>query len=354
MLLSSSSAIFTDFYSWCDSRGIITPLQITGIDTPYRYMTCDKPQDAGTILGIPLTACQTADTPEQLAEQLLFERNQGSKSEYAPYLNVLPTLEDDGALQDMPRFWSSSRLDAITDSGMVQSRVERDARPRLDPWAHAIVSSRSNYLNDYSFALTPVLDMLNHDATIKTRAKIDENQNLLMSTDAVLNSNEEVFISYGDLSNLDTLCDYGFVSSTNPVNTETLPLRTLLLPGQTLQVTIHADGSIDGDTLLTLRKILANAKELEEIEEKTKDKGSNADALAFSRPVSDRNELEVQALVSAFVYEEVDTARNGAKELSLRNRDGNGDDLVMRYLSARADTLQNGLNRIKKNFPDAF
>jgi len=99
---------------------------------------------------------------------------------------------------------------------------------------------------------------------------------------------------------------------------------------------------------------LANAKELEEIEEKTKDKGSNADALAFSRPVSDRNELEVQALVSAFVYEEVDTARNGAKELSLRNRDGNGDDLVMRYLSARADTLQNGLNRIKKNFPDAF
>mmetsp|Transcript_46340 Transcript_46340/g.54137 ORF Transcript_46340/g.54137 Transcript_46340/m.54137 type:complete len:86 (-) Transcript_46340:133-390(-) len=70
----------------------------------------------------------------------------------------------------------------------------------------------------------------------------------LMSTDAVLNSNEEVFISYGDLSNLDTLCDYGFVSSTNPVNTETLPLRTLLLPGQTLQVTIHANGSIDGDT----------------------------------------------------------------------------------------------------------
>mmetsp|Transcript_52261 Transcript_52261/g.62964 ORF Transcript_52261/g.62964 Transcript_52261/m.62964 type:complete len:176 (+) Transcript_52261:21-548(+) len=174
MLLSSSSAIFTDFYSWCDSRGIITPLQITGIDTPYRFMTCDKPQDPGSILGIPLTACQTADTPEQLAEQLLFERNQGSKSEYAPYLNVLPTLEDDGALQDMPRFWSSSRLDAITDSGMVQSRVERDARPRLDPWAHAIVSSRSNYLNDYSFALTPVLDMLNHDATIKTRAKIDE------------------------------------------------------------------------------------------------------------------------------------------------------------------------------------
>ena len=62
-----------------------------------------------------------------MAEALAYERKRGEKSKYAPYINVLPTLEDDNLLA-LPRFWNDRRLDRVMDGGQLMARMMRDER----------------------------------------------------------------------------------------------------------------------------------------------------------------------------------------------------------------------------------
>ena len=55
----------------------------------------------------------------EVAEALAYERKRGEKSKYAPYINVLPTLEDDNLLA-LPRFG--------TKSGWIWLRMEASLR----------------------------------------------------------------------------------------------------------------------------------------------------------------------------------------------------------------------------------
>ena len=63
----------------------------------------------------------------EVAEALAYERKRGERSKYVPYINVLPTLEDDNLLA-LPRFWNEKRLDMVTDGGQLEARLLKDER----------------------------------------------------------------------------------------------------------------------------------------------------------------------------------------------------------------------------------
>ena len=158
--------------SWCLLQGITSPpLQLQAAHGSYRYMKCVDNELRGDLLRVPLTACITADSSEALAERLAFEKSLGNDSKFAPFIEMFPALEH---LSCMPRFWNPSRLATVTDGGQLEQRMEMMAPENkdVDPWALACVNSRANFLDDFSYSLTPLLDMFNHDPSVGTKARI--------------------------------------------------------------------------------------------------------------------------------------------------------------------------------------
>eukprot|EP00551_Chaetoceros_affinis_P013454 CAMPEP_0203686884 /NCGR_PEP_ID=MMETSP0090-20130426/49294_1 /ASSEMBLY_ACC=CAM_ASM_001088 /TAXON_ID=426623 /ORGANISM="Chaetoceros affinis, Strain CCMP159" /LENGTH=314 /DNA_ID=CAMNT_0050556129 /DNA_START=92 /DNA_END=1036 /DNA_ORIENTATION=- len=307
-------------------------------DDPVFSIT-SSPTINGNILQCPLSACIIADTPENLSHKLAKERDLGCDSYYAPYIDVLPPLESKdgryiGPLSSMPRFWNTERIEFVSaaDGGQMERKLNEDERKDLDPWAWACVSSRANYVLGHGFAMTPILDMINHDSSVSTSAKIIDD-NLHLSIDDKFSIGDEIFISYGDLTNLETLCNYGFVSNDNKCNFESIDIFMMRKPP--CKVTISGmDGSIDQGSLATLRSYLATPTELE-----------NASNSFFMTPISDSNEEEVYCLIASFLDEAITDASEGADKIQ------GEDDLVETYLRKRAETLQKALQNIKKKFP---
>ena len=66
-------------------------------------------------------------------------------------------------------FWSEEKLAKVAefDGGNIFQRVQdvkyKCKEKDLDAWAYVIVQSRANHLQDKTYAMTPLLDMLNHD-----------------------------------------------------------------------------------------------------------------------------------------------------------------------------------------------
>lgn len=357
--LSSINMILQDaatssFLSWCDAKGIQSSLQLQGAH-PYRYMTCDK--DLGpdsdnklSLLTVPLSACMKGDSQTALADRLTFEKMLGEDSDFYPYLNMLPPpLEDaKSPLLEMPRFWGDARLSSITnyDGGQLEEHLETNAltdeEKLVDAWALACVKSRSNFLEDGSYCITPLLDMINHDCSITTKAAIldsdDGDKSLELNVrDKSFQAGKEVKMSYGDLTNLDTLCNYGFVAPENPFNVECLDVRLILSPDP-VKVGIASDGTIAMEALAFLRRLLANGEEL-------KGKSQLSD---FMEPISDNNELEVVS----FLATEMDMGARDARRGALEAATVREDPMVTSYLVTRAKTLENAIETIKEKFPD--
>ena len=343
------------FLSWCTSQGIHTNnLQLKG-SLPYRYMTCekdlnpDKNQNKIPLLKVPLTACLVGDSHTALADRLTFEKMLGEDSEFYPYLQMLPPPLEDATspLLEIPRFWSDERLASVMnfDQGQLQARLEADNKDKeeetlVDAWALACVKTRTNYLDDGSFAMTPLLDMLNHDATITTKAQVEEGSLELNVLDHSFKAGEEVKMCYGDLTNLDTLTIYGFVADNNPCNVECLDVRLILSPKPVRVAVCMEDGAISQDTKAQLRRMLANPAECE-----GKDKESLSD---FMEPISEGNELEILS----FLATELDMAAKENRKGALEAATVREDDLVTQYLASRATTFEKGIQTIKERFPD--
>jgi len=291
-----------------------------------------------SILSIPLDTCLVANTKEELAEKLVREKSLGSDSEYAPYLQLLPP-DVEAFRESFPRFWSNERRDLLFgfDGGQVERRIATDERKELDPWAYACVSSRSNFLSDYRYSITPLLDFLNHDANVGTSATI-ENDTLDLSTNRNWKAEEEVKISYGALSNIDTLCDYGFVMEDNPCNVEVLEIR--LLGSPSVAVAIYPDGSVDKSAIYMLRENLATSEEAALAMSR-----EGSPLMKFSKPISDRNELDVYSLLASSLDDAASTSASGAEEAQ-------DDSLISTYLSGRAGTLRRGIKAILQKYPD--
>ena len=65
--------------------------------------------------------------------------------------------------------------------------------------------------------------------------------------------------------------------------------------------------------------------------------------------ISDRNEIEVFALVVGELDEAIYETKQGIIEAKARK-----DDLVLSYFEGRRRTLQKGLNTLKAKYPDLF
>ncbi|GKY98812.1 hypothetical protein MPSEU_000837300 [Mayamaea pseudoterrestris] len=348
------------FLSWCASKGISSCLQIKNIDDDYRYAiwNANHPIDRSLpqiqLFQCPLEACIIASSSQELADRLLMEVEMGEDSMYAEYLKVLPSM--DWFKETLPRFWSKDRLKSVTDSGcLLQALRDDEARVQSarDQWSLAVVDTRSHFLPDRKYSLTPLLDMINHDPHVETKMNFTDGQLLLyVNTDAVPEpaatsflsklfksnpSNQQVCIKYGDFTNLYSLYQYGFVVPDNPHNTEVLFVSLLRQP--TLRVRIQADGRTDTLSLGMLRRTLATSDELKLI------KGSPAMVPFLSR----RNELEVYAVIVGSLEDAFGDAKSGAEAARFAK-----DDLVDTYLTERAKTLKRGLKRIEREYPQLF
>lgn len=380
---------FAPFLAWSQAKGIATPLDLISSNGSYRYMALPADQtklasqaastssDFVNIVTAPLDACIVGDDWQTLVEKLKYEKSQGEKSAFAPWLNLFPTLED---FKGMPRFWTRERREFVKqyDTGQLEARMERDEL-RFDQvddqWALAVVDSRSNFLPDSAYSLTPVLDMFNHNSRVKTSARVDGADRFLLEVDsksillggsstttdesdwtdklfgmlgggkssgeATYKAGTEVFVSYGDFDNLETLCNYGFVDEDNISNVETFRVR--IMGKAPAYLVVDPNGSIDNMfnqlSLADLRVALATPKEMEALDENWNGMGK----------ISDKNEVEVFALIAGELEEALYDAKCGAKEAEIK-----GDLLVASYLKGRQKTLEKGRNVVKEAFPDVF
>uniref|UniRef100_A0A7S1BN93 SET domain-containing protein n=1 Tax=Corethron hystrix TaxID=216773 RepID=A0A7S1BN93_9STRA len=353
-LRASGDGDLTEFKKWCTEKGILTPLDLQIRDEGYRFMTysdeesfANRPEAYdGLVLRVPLEACLTADSPEELAKALAQEKERGEESSFAPYLKVLPAL-DAPSLRALPRFWSADKTERVRrfDGGQIDRRVRADARIELDPWAHACVASRANYLADRGYAMTPLLDMMNHDAASETSARIVDDA-LCLAVGRPAKEGEEVFLSYGDLTNIDTLCDYGFVAENGGRRDEVVDVRMIRKSPVRVVVSEGSDGgaSLDAGSLAVLRSRLAPPEEVANIIA-----GNEYISMTtvFTKPISDSSEEEVFSLVAHFVDEAICQGNEGiewAKE--------NDENMLERYFVARVKVLKKGLDFIKIKFPD--
>jgi hypothetical protein len=225
-----------------------------------------------------------------------------------------------------------------------------------DPWALAVVDSRSHFLPDRKYSLTPILDMINHDSMVDTKMNLtDGNLSLFVDKQSItstLPSNfftklvaavsnnplkNQVCITYGDFTNLHTLVHYGFVAPNNPHNTETLFVSLLRQPTLRIQLS-QSDGRMDLLSLGTMRRALATSEETNKLIK-------NSAMVPF---LSRRNELEVYAVITSYLEDAIAEATKGA------NAAYNNDPLVYMYLTERANTLTRARTRIEKEFPQLF
>lgn len=383
---------FAPFLAWATERGISTPLKLES-DGNYRKLVLpDSPEllmspsnSNYEIVSAPTSACIVGNDWETLVDKLKFEKSLGDKSEYAPWLELFPTVEDFSA---MPRFWSEERLEFVKrfDGGQLQTRVEMD-KLRFnevdDQWALAVVDSRSNFLPDNTYSITPMLDMLNHDARVKTTARIDDDKRLLLevskdtafveevSQDQQAQKNDnwanqllgglfgglstseggfrpgkEVLVSYGNFDNVETLCNYGFVAPFNVCNMETIQVRAMRKAP--VFIVVDSSGSIDNIynqmSLDSLRFNLMTEQEKIDLQNKSAEDDSDDDG-----KISERNEIEVYALVAGELDEAAYQAKQGISEADDRK-----DAVVKAYLQGRYQTLQKGIDWLKEKYPDLF
>lgn len=337
--------MISPFKSWCVSQGIVTPLETHG-DLPYRFMKYNDKENGrdvidGQILKVPLSACLISDTPTSLAAKLGKERDLGEDSKFAPYINILPPL--DHYRNILPRFWNDEKLDLLTkgDGGQALQKMDQDACPGLDQWALACVNSRANYLQGRGYAMTPILDMINHDNTSITRGAILEDE-LILSIEKGFNIGTEVFISYGDLTNLETMCNYGFCQKSNPCNIELVDVRMIQKPSITLS--ISHDGSIDVGSIAILRSYLATP---EDINAKEKKLGIYLhESSLFASPLSESNEEDVFSFIASFLDEAIYDASTGAAIAQKRNY-----EVIAIYLTERAVTLERSISSLQQRYP---
>ncbi|TMW56378.1 hypothetical protein Poli38472_006388 [Pythium oligandrum] len=193
---------------------------------------------------------------------LLNEKSKGEASAFHGYLQQLPsrvavpmtwTAESRALLKD-------TAASPIVDFELVQSLFQRYLSPlaasfsELWPasvasltefiWAYSVISSRAFAINDRQEpTLLPVIDMANHDPT-DSNAIIQRTPegNYTLSATRAIASDEAVTISYGELSNAQLLCRYGFVLPT------TVPTDSILITStavRTVYAHVSAGGSVE-------------------------------------------------------------------------------------------------------------
>lgn len=272
-----------------------------------------------------------------IALLLIKERSKGSDSFWKPYIDVLPTIqevnptivwaeEDLAALKGSPIISATISLQKKLDAEykMLQNDIFNKYPSTFSPevfnlesykWAFVILFSRAICINSLedgpAVALVPYADLFNHNpfasSFIDSRTtggwftpKLTE---VVVYADRGYKKFEQVFISYGQKSNLELLLLYGFALDRNPYNSVDL---TVLLP--------------TSDPLFSEKKMFLDDKGLKEVMEfpiyndrypdellqflrlvclKPEEKGSRKlSSFMFSERISENNELDVMTLIA--------------------------------------------------------
>ena len=391
------------FLAWASSQGITTPLKIQTDGSAYRSMVMpsDNPElmseietsNTVNLVKVPLESCIVAESSQELAEKLLAEKELGEKSKFHPWLEILPPIED---FHGMPRFWTPERREFVQqyDGGQLEDRMSVDKirfDKTNDDWALAVVDSRSNFLPDGTYSISPMLDFFNHDCRVETSATVDDKKRLCLaissksfreegfqsgadskdfdsspagdwkdqlfglfggrpkeeaslqvasSTAQIRKADDEIFISYGDLHNLELLCNYGFVPESNPANTETFQVK--MMRQAPAPFVVDERGEINNAfNQLSISDLRLNLASLEEIE--------SLEPFSQGSKISDKNEVEVFALIAGELEEAKYNAGAGADLASEK-----GDILVKNYLRGREATLSAALKKLEAKFPEIF
>jgi len=320
-----------------------------------------------------------------------------------------------------------------------RGRENEDSSPYDTAYDRALacVDSRSNFLRDGSLSLTPVLDMINHSPLVGTSAAVAETstdddertqrkkerrlrldvetQSLLrlpnggpvtaalprekknffsdlfaMSPNRKQQQNDvdnaynvdEVRCSYGDLTNLQTLVDYGFVADDNPCNRERFAVKLLgsspsslasRTPSpQVVTVAAQSVGSIDFASVSLIRRALATPEELRDNniaaaaaaapippQQRQRQPRRSSPLLVSVPKLSDRNEMETWGLIAGYLQDAVDDCRSccffgGGGESAPGPPVSENDDLIRRCLLNREALLRTALRRIQRDRPELF
>lgn len=187
------------------------------------------------------------DEELSLALSLLWEQQKGLKSRFYGYLNSLPKAsialawdpssteafwlagtETERALRRAERTWligvpdgfCISRLHAYWMAHHEQAGIHASLWPKFVD-AFALVSSRAFVLNEWhGLAMVPIADIFNHADMQNVQIEADNGGNattvvsssgIVVRSSAAIEAGEEAINSYGELSNSELLCRYGFV-----------------------------------------------------------------------------------------------------------------------------------------------
>jgi histone-lysine N-methyltransferase SETD3 len=273
------------FIDWLASNGVWVQSKSSWGKAPHPLVISSNTEDDGESCGrgllaresmaegelmmtIPFDICLTraaareifgpAIIPEYMDEYisiallLMNERLKGSKSDWKPYLDVLPSKEDVN-----PSFvWTDEELESLKGSPVymaskfLNQKVKNEYEGLKDTvfkkystvfpqdkftyelfeWAFVMLFSRAARLSSKSggeeLALVPYADLMNHnpysntyiDAQKQGIPLISKEEEVAVYSDRSYRKFEQVFINYGEKSNADLLLLYGFALERNPFN----------------------------------------------------------------------------------------------------------------------------------------
>merc|ERR1719362_36663 len=212
------------------------------------------------------------------ALHLIAEKNDGEDSFWAPYINVLPTVEEVGCSalwdkEELEQFLGGSPL--VNMSLYIRKRIGEefqslkenilDDNPDKFPpeaftleayeWAYSVLFSRAARIDGFAdlpefICLMPYIDLINHNPSSDTyivgleegvelpMGMGDKERFILVRADKYYDQYEQVYISYGKKSNAQLLMLYGFCLERNAGDFIEVPMAHLL----------------DGDPLIEAKK----------------------------------------------------------------------------------------------------
>jgi hypothetical protein len=176
-----------------------------------------------------------------LALLLMHERALGGASFWAPYINLLPDVEEVGQTWT----WSEEELEMLTGSGVLVQTASLKAKLRREfdtltaqviqpngldasaftyesfQWAMCMLFSRAIDLRETGeLALVPYADLLNHSPYANSyffynSVPLSSEREVCLYADRLYAKNDQVLISYGQKSNGELILLYGFVVDRN-------------------------------------------------------------------------------------------------------------------------------------------
>lgn len=171
---------------------------------------------------------------EDVAYKLCIERKKSSESMYQSFFNVLPQDVTD----TLPAIWNTNRLELIKGTSIYSDAVAMLNKWKCDNpfnkadgslvsmgitqddyiWARATLQGRCNSFHNKAVAFLPFIGFANHNDNLKYAnypSRGYANEYYQLHVNELLTKDQEITISYGDMSFQQKLLSFGWVDRTN-------------------------------------------------------------------------------------------------------------------------------------------